>query len=72
MSSYGETRLEIRRDGDATVIGYMRKDGLYGAMRSADDSDVETVVDQLRGLAEAMVREPWDFGGSFNSGRRRR
>jgi hypothetical protein len=55
-------RLEIRRDEDSTVIGYMREDGAYAAVRIADDSDAETIADQLRVLAEAMPREPWWYG----------
>ena len=62
-------RLEIRRDEVATVIGYMREDGLYAAVRIADDSDVETIAGQLRVLAEAMLREPWDMSGRFNARR---
>jgi hypothetical protein len=39
-------------------------------VRIADDSDVETIAGRLKLLAEAMLREPWDFGGSFNARRR--
>ena len=52
------------------MIGYMREDGLYAAVRIADDSDVETIAGQLRVLAEAMLRELPDYSGSFNAKRR--
>ena len=44
--------------------------GIYAAVRIADDSDPETIAGQLRVLAEAMLREPWNFVGSFNSKKR--
>ena len=63
--------LQIRRDEDATVIGYLRDDGHWSAVRIADDSDPETVAGQLKVLAESITRKPHDFGGSFNTGRSR-
>jgi hypothetical protein len=54
------------------VIGYMREDGLYAAVRIADDSDVETIAGQLRVLAESITRRPPDGSQSFNPGRRNR
>ena len=50
----------------------MREDGLYAAVRIADDSDVETIARQLHVLAESITRKPQDFSGSLNAGGRDR
>ena len=68
----GKPRLEIRRDVDATVLSYMREDGLFAAVRIADDSDVETISGQLRVLAEAMMRSLPNCSNSFNARRPKR
>ena len=66
-------RLQFRRTecDTATDIGYQREDGTYAAVRVADNSDAETIAGQLRVLAEQITRKPMDFGGSFNTRRRK-
>ena len=61
-----EGPLQIRRDGDSTVIGYRRGDGSFAAVRIADDADAETIARQLEALAESVKRVSMDFGQSFN------
>lgn len=63
-------RFQIRRDANATVIGYLRDDGHFAAVMIADDSDAETVAGQLHMLAESITRCAADGAQSFNPLRR--